>query len=144
MRYNSISKVLLCLTLLAALFTSSFAWSAGIAAYHEVYTLYSGATGTTAEVNSTAKVFQYPVKTYGCTISSSPSTTVLFRLEGTTDHVVSWATNSTSLALITQTTCTNFPCYVSTTDKPATTIRTVTTTPSSTTSTVTEVCAGMQ
>lgn len=117
---------------------------AGPYIWSETATIQNAATGTTAEVASSSFVFQHPVKFIGCDVSTSPTGTVKFRLEGNEGFLASFPTHSTSMAIISNSTCTIAGCYYTAVDKPVRVIRSVVSTATDTTKVVTVTCTGMQ
>lgn len=90
--------------------------------------LYSGQTGTTAQVKSDQAIFDNVVQNFGFTLKSSPTTTVVVEIYGSAVHGGSF----TGVSLATATTCAVGECYFAITGKPVYAIQALITSSTST------------
>lgn len=127
------------LTVLLVALIAAAAFAGGVSVWNESMQLYSAATETTAAVTASTSVFQSPVKDLGCDIATSPTTSVIVRIDGKSTYG-GFDTNG----LATATTCTYANCYFAITGKPVAAIRAVITSSTNTNSVVKVTCTGMQ
>ena len=145
-KYDYLHLIMSVMVLVASLFTLNLSQAVadGSSVWYEAAQLQSAATGTTSEVAGAAYVVQKPISSIGCSVQSSPTATVNYRVEGGTWYLASWPSSSAVSAIVTQATCSWSSCYFAATGKPVGAIRSVVSTPSNTTATIKVMCIGMQ
>lgn len=99
--------------------------STAMAVDREFVTLQNAATGTLGESYGSIAGFTEPMINVGCEVSSSPTVTVNWRVNGTLESVTSLPTHSSANAIISVGTCTVASCYRSSVGSPVTALQSV-------------------
>ena len=129
------------LVFLAIVLLAAVAFAGGSSVFWQSITLYSAATNTIGAVTGTPGQFDNPIDNLACTVTSTPTTSVILQING--DVTLNRAFDANGI--ISASTCTTPPCYMPiSTGKPLREVVSIVTSSITTTAVVTVTCVGSQ